>query len=58
MKIKNLNPKVIKLQSDMLWKKQGFQRFLKSKLLYALEFGDVMIDNMELKKFLKKRSVK
>lgn len=53
-----VNRKVIKLQSDMLWKKQRFIKLLEDKILYALEFGDVMIDSMELKKFLKKPKVK
>ncbi len=53
-----LNRKVIKLQADMLWKKQRFIKLLEDKILYVLEHGDVMIDTMELKKFLKKPKVK
>ena len=49
-----LNNQIIKAQADMLWKKQRFKKFLKDKVLYVLENGDVMIDNLELKKFLNK----
>jgi uncharacterized membrane protein YcaP (DUF421 family) len=38
----------------MIWKQQKFKKFLKDKILYVLENGDVMIDNLELRKFLKK----
>jgi len=51
---KKINKNVIKAQSDMIWKQQKFKKFLKDKILYVLENGDVMIDNLELRKFLKK----
>lgn len=54
MKKNNLNSKVLKLQTDMLWKKQRFNKFIKSKILYVLEHGDVMIDIQEIRKYLTK----
>ena len=56
--LKKLNKSVIQTQSDMIWKQQKFKKFLQDKILYVLEHGDVMIDNLELKKFLKKQKVK
>ena len=57
MDSKKLNKSVIKLQSDILWKQEKFKKLLQDKILYVLEHGDVMIDNLELRKFLKKRKV-
>ena len=51
---KKINKNIIKAQSDLIWKQQTFKKFLQDKILYVLENGDVMIDSLELRKFLKK----
>lgn len=58
MKKNNLNTKILKLQMDMLWKKQRFQKLLKDKISYVLEHGDVMIDIQEIRKYLNKSNTK
>ena len=42
----------------MLLKSEAKSKFICEKLAYALEHGSVMIDYMELQKFLKKQKVK